>query len=375
MITPRLIVLTGFLLSPVAVAETRTLTVQETAGLRRFGYPVHTLLSWKGISDKDRFRLLEDGKPVVAQFRPFGKGVALDFNVSIGPKKSKIFKVEYGADVVPGPELRGGMTVEESDETITVRTGGMAYVVRRDLGGLLDNVRSAKMRYLRLGSSGLTVDNVPIMGTDKEKVQVAYHGPLTTLLRLARRPGGGLDSPVVVELTFPRSKSWVEVLVRRDNPGKKPPTKAITASLNLEVESKPTLVDFGTASVTYTTLATNEAASLTCSGVGRWEVRTGKPPKLDPFAVATFGSAIGGWAHLMDNKRCTALAIDRFGLHSRDSILAEANGKLTWSREFDRNPEASRSLRFWLHFVSMPVQVGAVTSPQSMMAPLQVEVK
>ena len=30
-------------------------------------------------------------------------------------------------------------------------------------------------------------------------------------------------------------------------------------------------------------------------------------------------------------------------------------------------------LRFWLHFVSMPVQVGAATSPQSMQSPLVID--
>ena len=35
--------------------------------------------------------------------------------------------------------------------------------------------------------------------------------------------------------------------------------------------------------------------------------------------------------------------------------------------------QPKKSLRFWLHFVTTPVQVGAVTSPQSMLAPLEVE--
>jgi len=32
-----------------------------------------------------------------------------------------------------------------------------------------------------------------------------------------------------------------------------------------------------------------------------------------------------------------------------------------------------RSLHFWLHFVTMPVQVGAAISPQAMQNPLRVE--
>jgi hypothetical protein len=38
-------------------------------------------------------------------------------------------------------------------------------------------------------------------------------------------------------------------------------------------------------------------------------------------------------------------------------------------------PAGAKRLAFWLHFVGMPVQVGAATSPQAMLAPLQVEVR
>ena len=46
-------------------------------------------------------------------------------------------------------------------------------------------------------------------------------------------------------------------------------------------------------------------------------------------------------------------------------------GRLVIRRDFLRGGE--RSLHFWLHFVTMPVQVGAATSPQAMQNPLRVE--
>jgi hypothetical protein len=50
-------------------------------------------------------------------------------------------------------------------------------------------------------------------------------------------------------------------------------------------------------------------------------------------------------------------------------IIVDADGRLRlWKH-------GSKKLTFWLHFVTMPVQVGAVTSPQSMLAPLKVEIK
>ena len=37
-------------------------------------------------------------------------------------------------------------------------------------------------------------------------------------------------------------------------------------------------------------------------------------------------------------------------------------------------PPGPKKITFWLHFVGMPVHVGAATSPQAMLAPLRVTV-
>jgi len=86
------------------------------------------------------------------------------------------------------------------------------------------------------------------------------------------------------------------------------------------------------------------------------------------------GERAEGWAHLMDKQRCTAVAVADFGRRVGDSIQLDADGRMRLDRGANLWAEP-RSLRFWLHFVDAPVQVGALTSPQSMMAPLEVEVK
>src|SRR5262245_49511043 len=110
-----------------------TLTVKETAGIKRFGYPVYSKLTLpREVSEKDRFRLLADGKPVVAQFRALKgekKSIGLDFAVSCAPREKKSFTVEYGEKVEPGPEPKDGMKLEEAKGVYTVRSGGLEYVV------------------------------------------------------------------------------------------------------------------------------------------------------------------------------------------------------------------------------------------------------
>ena len=96
---------------------------------------------------------------------------------------------------------------------------------------------------------------------------------------------------------------------------------------------------------------------------------------MTPYARATGPRAAPaeGWAHVFDRERCTALAVCGFGLQERDRIAIEAGGGLTFTRMFRQASRDERPcLHFFLHFVPTPVQLGAATSPQAMLAPLEV---
>jgi hypothetical protein len=385
--THRLLLLLLLLVGSARGEGKLELTVSETAGIRRFGYPVHATLKLpREASDKDRFRLLAGDKPVPAQFRLLAgekKSVAVDFNVSLAPAESKTYTVEYGPKVEAGPEPKGGMKLEESKEAFTIRSDGMVYVVPRDLKGFLKEVRNGKKEYLRAGSGGLYLvsdrKTIPIAGAGY-RVRVVRQGPLTVALRFegeAPLPNKVKVSSVV-DLTFPRSKSWVEV-----NWGVKLPhgVEELGTDLNLLVAGSPTLVDFGAGSGVYTTLTRGQAALLQGfpREIGvvnrRWEVSTGQRNDLRPFVVPNNAHPPEGWAHVMDRQRCTAAAMSPFARYSTDEIRIDADGRfrLRWRSQTRRGLPAIDTYRFWLHFVDMPVQVGALTSPQSMMAPLEVK--
>ena len=159
--------LAAFLLLALAAADEAgvrrlELVVRETAGLRRFGYPVTVVLPADAAArGGDRFRLLEGGQPVAAQFRrseggPGPSRVYLDFNVSHGPLEKHTYRVEYGPGVEPGPEPKGGPTVDVGAGALTVAHGReLAFVLLRRLPGLLRQVRAGRTEYLRAGSPGL----------------------------------------------------------------------------------------------------------------------------------------------------------------------------------------------------------------------------
>jgi hypothetical protein len=74
----------------------------------------------------------------------------------------------------------------------------------------------------------------------------------------------------------------------------------------------------------------------------------------------------------MDRSRATAIAVRDFAA-SEGTIETSAGGRLRL--RVDRPGGTRKSVTFWLHFVDMPVQIGAATSPQSMMQPPEARVE
>ncbi len=372
-----------------------SVTVRETAGLRRFGYPVHVLLRLpREVKADDRFRLLEGGKPVEAQFRSLaGVGmktaVALDFNVSLGPEEEKAYQVEYGPAVEAGPEPKRGLRVEETKDEIKVHSDGMVWTVRRDLKGLIHEMRDGKRRYVKPGSEGLQTLSDPrithnpheIGAPAEGKVRLTREGPLTVALRYEGTfQGKKYQLPGVIDLVFPRSKSWVEVDARVTSPARDVAYDFL-AQLNLDVTGEPILLDLGGSSTVYTTVRADERAGLVAIP-NDWQVlkRKVKGGGLQLLAKSPKGARAApvpeGWMHVMDKTRCTAVALEEFGrTPGRESLSADGDGACRIIRSYIGADYGERRLHFWMHFVPMPVQVGAVTSPQSMMAPLEVEVR
>ena len=82
---------------------------------------------------------------------------------------------------------------------------------------------------------------------------------------------------------------------------------------------------------------------------------------------------VEGWAHIMDRKKCLALAVEDFAVHSTDQIQLTSGGNVSYVREFPiGNKNEKKHLRFWLHFVFFPPQWSASTSPRQMQTPLEV---
>jgi hypothetical protein len=386
--------------------------VAETVGISRFGYPVSVVLPVaEPVKDTDHFRLLDGDKPVSAQFRPHGdtskgiRAVSLDFNASPWPLEKHDYVVEYGPGVATS-EPKSGLRVETREKEFRiVHPGGLQFVVPRDLAGLLKQVQTKKLKFLNSESIGLmswngedkrffggeqvTVAKTPNLVPIKLISSVVKEGPLAVGLRF--EGSGSLDKvkhlPFTVEMDFPISKSWVRVAWTMDD--EKGNVPSLGVHLNLHVEGEPTLIDFGAGTLVYAQLRQSQAVRLRQnprerpSSTPLWETSLGVERQLKPFVVAAGAAGAArnaeGWAHVMDRERCTAVAVADFAESQEGAeILVDADGSLRLWRHFGKPggdvPRGKKQLMFWLHFVDMPVHVGAATSPQAMLAPLKVEI-
>jgi penicillin amidase len=377
------------------------LTVRESHGIRRFGYPVSAELELNPPAPaQSRFRLLHNGTPVVAQFRPVGPAgdgiarIALDFDTNFMPFESRGYVVEYGREVSAGPEPERGMAVEQSGDSFVVSNGSaLVWTIPKDLAGMLRSVKTPKLEYLRPDSAGLSMrlkDGATIRLGDSTKWSgkgiVTKSGPIDCQLQFQFSDSTD-DIACTVGLGFPRSKSWVRVTWTVDDPQDR--VAELSADLNLQLGDGPTLADFGADDLVYAEVPAGQVAVFEATAGGAdatsratspsWRIRRGPVGQLEPYATGQAGvpAPLRGWAHAMDRQRCTAVALADCARDASDRIEVGADGHLQVSRQPGPTGDGGRArqkrLDYWVHFVPFPPHVGAVTSPQSMQSPIVVQ--
>ena len=381
-----------------AQSEELLIEVRETRGLRRNTYPTAVLVDLpQAVPQDTAFRLSADEKPLRAQFRPATSGTSvskwwIDFQIDMAPFEMRRCRLNYGDGVKSIAEPAAGHELRETDDAfVIVNAPHISWQVPRDLAGLLGSVNFRPHEFLRPNSAGLVARDRTgkehRFGGSAVQAQVVRSGRLAVGLHFA----GSLDDSAAegvkwsVDLTFPVRVSWVEVDLRVEDPGAR--LASVAAALNLALDSptsnEPTLVDAGVGTSLYATLRNGESARLVAAGQREtsdqvpWRFVHGK---LNDWTVLAEGQSgdlpTEGWAHLMDRKKCLAVAVHEFGKQGQDRIELAANGAVRIERDLALQgaPIANQRLRFWLHFVGYPPQQTAATSPQMMQTPLEVRV-
>lgn len=143
------LLLGGLIMTPVMAQDAQQrvpIRARETAGMRRFGYPVTARVPFPqgALKDEKNTRLLNaQGNAVPAQITavekyPDGsvKWLEVDVNLSPAPLETMEFQLEYGANVTHAPPTRG-LTFAETAETFQVS----AYTIRKDGNPLVQSIK------------------------------------------------------------------------------------------------------------------------------------------------------------------------------------------------------------------------------------------
>ncbi len=366
-----------FAFVPHAMAAPPAFTVHETAGLRRFGYPVTASLEMpQGVMrDAAAARLFDaKGKEVGAQFTAMSswadgsvRGLDVDFTSSIGPKETEAYRVEPAAGAPR--QGRGGLAVTETADEITVASSAIAHKIRRDGKPLLTSIVNSKTEFL--AADGITTTLAP------GKAEVLKRGPFNVTVRLG-----------AVTLEYVSSKSWVKITQRvgelvkvgRDSveppspnnapSGKNearrslaPPLLAVDA--HFAMPEPPVLWDFGVESWLYGYFKKPTETVLLRQDADGWRALTGAG---EPSSLYASGKRCEGWGHLAEKHRVIAFGMADFGAGGEPAFRLDADGRFRASAQ-------RKELTVYFHVVGQPVHVTALTSPPSMLAPLVVEVK
>jgi hypothetical protein len=363
--------------------------VRESAGVRRRNDVVTVRATQQPIVEhKGGIRVLHDGKPLGAQVRRVewpgeSPAIIVDFIDHFKPFEAREYVLELQAEPT-GEEPTGGLTLTETDEAWQVDSSGLVdWTIRKDLAGLFD-FSWKETDYVANDSAGLwfsTSDGAKQKLSERAPTRagVDRSGPIAVGLRFDYDdwPPGGHSS---VKLEFPRTKSWIHATWTID--GTAETAQKIGADLNLRLDGPEALLDFKGGDFVYATVTKDQAARLEAGPriqiTVPWKVLHGPADAMEPIFISPQyppSTVAHGWAHVMDDKRCTALAIGKFGEASADAIDVDGHGRLSWTRTFvptNAAPPQPRTFEFWLHFVTMPVHIGARTSPRSMQEPLVV---
>jgi len=357
--------------------------VSETVGIRRRSDVISTrLLFERPLPSTTGFRLEDESESIPCQLRPAGEttdGISaldIDFVGHFQPFETRRYQIVAGVGLEGSEEPQNGLRIEESSNEFRIKNRDyLVWTIRKDLKGLFRFLRLPNVEYVVEDSGGLGFRKgdgaIHLLSNSKPtRARILREGALACALEFDYEnwPGDG-SSRVVLE--FPRTKSWVHVTWTIRGMSR---ISELVAELQLSLKGEEKLVDFGSGDFVYNTVRTDQVAVMEArpEGSPRWSVLHGLRGDLKPLVVAPENvllAGLGGWVHLMDETRCTALAVAQFGLAGEDRIEVDGTGLL----RITRRPKADQiALEFWVHFVSMPVHIGARTSPQSMQSPLSV---
>ena len=396
-------VLVALVLSSRGVTSERLqVEVQETGGWSRPAYPCTLTLDRPSALKPLHFRLLDEtSRPIIVQVDAEDRDQTtrwrLAFPMSLEPRQRRVLTLEVGVDVTSSPKRPQGHVLETTDSVLKIiNAPHLVWTIPAQVGPCLQSLEFGGHEHLKGPTAKLVLKTrsglcLSLGGPQAPDWKPVRRGPLAVTLLGRQTVLADKSTPIVnhVELDFPVSRSWVRLDWQLDDPDDRIAEIGLEVNLNLDPPTPPvpSLADFGAGTWVYSrlrsgemvVLETQQAANGPSGPAAAWRMLRGTAKASRAFVVSNPVGPVRaeGWVHLMDRKRCLALAVDGFGREHLESIQATAEGAVRVRRVFaSRKPGAAnrKSFRTWLHFVGFPPQQSAATSPRHMQTPPAVRV-
>jgi hypothetical protein len=340
----------------------------------------HVELPAGQLKSRQNARLLSaDGKAIPAQITVASQHadgsaqqIALGFNLSPAPLETTKLSLEYGENV-RSLEPKQGLTFAETAEGYQVS----AYTIRKDAQPLISSVRYGreylKQGGLNVGASAGEVEYSLRRATRSWKVE--QQGPLQVRLRCDGHylgEDGAAQLPFSITLEFVSSKSWVRVRQSADTKAAGDKLVALHVTGDFQLSGR-LLWDTDVGYWLYGVLEAPEQM-IFAQQEKAWLCKLGKAGQEILYATSLpVEGRSKGWGHFQEAKESGNVIAFGFAgqAPSREySCSLSGDGKLRYRDQASTAGPAQ--LDAFFHFIPVPAQHTARTSPAAMMAPLEV---
>jgi YetA-like protein len=378
------------------MAAVATVIINETAGIRRFSYPVCTQLTFPPgrVHQSERLALqantgeLSPVQTSAVELWDDGsvKSLQIFFPISMGPLEQKLLQVYISAGGEQSTDVGNPIEWKADEHGFTAAVRKFSVKVDRRSSGLFRSVLDDGKEFMLEGSQGLG-----IVTSQGHRLQASEHltsvesienGPLAGEIRFQGAytivDDGSRAAEFTTRMRFTLFKSWVEIT----HMIKAPPggIEEVFAHTRLRVDAPTLCYDVGIAGGTYGKIEVGEKAMYRAENEpfqSRWTLSTWKDhtARADVVGIRSIDApSQREWLHWLDRGKSLALVTENAWFSRGMAYEIDRRGDLT-VRFFPALEEYPTMLTFrlWYHFLDGVPHIGAATSPQSIMWPPVVE--
>ncbi len=342
-----------------------TITVREEQGIRRFYYPLKTVVSLaEECPLKDLGLQREDGRPVPIQATRAAKQsslVRLDFAVSLDPLQELRLLLFTGAGE---GSIDDPLRVESADY---YRCTQQRFSVEFDRTGHVHQAIYDGKPHLRRKQTTVR-NNLAAAATGEPEF---FAGPLAARISVPGRYSDGCTC--LTELDLTACKSWVGLTHVLSEPRS---GDLISFRLPLAPSASLLTCDLGVSGGLYAKLQTESAPDITwltdfgADGRVHWSLATGGRIDYRGDVPDREQYRSQAWFHLIDSGKALAAAITAVPAECRKmTILLRATGDTVISFQLGDVAGGAASFGICYHFLNDIPALAAATNPQSILRP------